>query len=194
MNEAHVSAKRQCVYSAPEIKLMIHHQFPGIELISPIYASYHATCSLPLEQKVNAGSTMQVRFNVESDQDESISILMCRLGRMNEFNEDEATCIQLVIVWRIDRFKRLLVVTYLVEHDKSRVWDRNMLMKLARWYKLFDIQHVPIEDTWLMHDNTVLMTSLNVIHEKEYCKLEMTIAETSMKDNTQRLIYIGLNR
>jgi hypothetical protein len=44
-----------------------------------------------------------------------------------------------------------------------------------------------------MHDNTVLMTSLNVTREECY-KLEMTISEGSIKDDTQRPHYIDMDK
>jgi hypothetical protein len=55
-------------------------------------------------------------------------------------------------------------------------------MKLAECYELFDMQHGSIEETWLMHDNTVLMTSLNVTHEAERYKLEMIIHHVAKPD------------
>jgi hypothetical protein len=39
-------------------------------------------------------------------------------------------------------------------------------MKLANLYCLFNIQHVPIEITWLIHNHTGLMASLNVTRRK----------------------------
>jgi hypothetical protein len=69
----------------------------------------------------------------------------------------------------------------------------NDLEDLAEYYKLFNMQYDLIEDTWLMRDNTVLMTSLNITREPEWYKLKMTISRTSIKYDTQRLRYIGLN-
>jgi hypothetical protein len=122
MRETHGITKRRRINSAPKIELMMNHQFPDTELIFSVYAGRHATCSLQPEQKVNIGSTMRVCFNVDPDQEEAISILMCKLERMNadELNEGDGTCIQLVVIWKIDKSKRLHVVTYLIEHDKDR--------------------------------------------------------------------------
>jgi hypothetical protein len=195
MRETHV--KRRRINSAPTIELMIHHQFPGIELVSPIYASHNARCSLQPEQKVNAGSTMKTCFKVNPDQYEFISILMCKLERKNtdELNEDEATCIQFVVIWKIDGFKGLQVVTYLIEHDQYHVWDRNKLMKLTdEEDKLFGIHHCPVEETWLIHDNRVLKTRVTITREEECYRLEMTVSETSIKDDTKRLYYIDVDR
>jgi hypothetical protein len=176
-----------------EVRLIIHHQFPGVELVSPAYISTGATCCLSPDQSVDVGSIMQAGFNIDPDQ-ESIGILMYKLQRKGiDQSNEEATCIQLVVIWKVNSSKEFCVVSHLIEHDKDRIWDRDGLMRLTECYELFNIQHGSVEDTWLMRDNTVLMASLNVVC-KEYYKLEMTISETSIKDDTQRLWYIGLDR
>jgi hypothetical protein len=194
MSETYVSAKRRRINRALKIKLMIHHQFPGTELASPIYARRHAICCLRPEQKVDVGSTMQACFKIDPEQEKPIGVLMCRLGRMNEFNEDEATCIQLIMIWKIDRFKRFRVVAHLIEHDKGRVWDKAGLMKLAKHYKLTNIQHGLIEETWLIHDNTVLSTRVNIALEEEGYKIETILSETNIKDDTLRPWYFGMDK
>jgi hypothetical protein len=68
------------------------------------------------------------------------------------------------------------------------------LMELAKRCELYDIQHGFVEETYLMRDNTVLMTRENIIHEKARYKIEMTISEGCIKDDTWRLRYINLDR
>jgi hypothetical protein len=47
----------------------------------------------------------------------------------------------------------------------------------------------------LIHDNTVLITRMNVTREEECYKLEITVAESSIENNdTQRPYYIDLDR
>jgi hypothetical protein len=192
-----IESIQSCQNDPPsKVELTIHHQFPGTELVSPVYASKGATCYLSPDQSVDIGSTAQVGFNINLSQSESIGALMYKLQRKNtnEFDGDEAACIQFVIIWKVDDSKEFCVASFLIEHDKGCAWDRDGLMKLAEHYSAFNIQHGPVEETWLMHDNTVLMTSLSVTHEEECCELEMTISETSIKDDTQRLLYIDMDR
>jgi hypothetical protein len=87
-------------------ELVIHHQFPGVELVSPVYAFDGAKCYLPPDQRVDAGSTTQVGFNVDLVQEEAEGALMYKLKKKNidQSNEEtmsseEAVCIQLVMVW-----------------------------------------------------------------------------------------------
>jgi hypothetical protein len=106
-------------------------------------------------------------------------------------NEDKKTCVQLVITWGFNGSNEFLVFSSMFEYYKN-FWDEYRLLELVKWYryKLYDIQHCPIEETYLMHDNTVLMIRVNVTYEEEYYKLDITISETSLKDDTQRLWYI----
>jgi hypothetical protein len=48
-----------------EVKLVIHNQCLGTELISPLYYNNVTMCYLSLDQIVYAGSTMQASFNIQ---------------------------------------------------------------------------------------------------------------------------------
>jgi hypothetical protein len=184
-----------------KVKLIIHHQFPGVELVSPFYDCYGATCYILPDQSVDVGSTTQAGFNIDHTQSESIGILMYKLQRKNAdqsdeeiiFSEDQATYLQLAMVWEINRSKVFHLFSRPIKHDKSIVWDGDNLVKLISLCRAFDLQHGPIEETHLIYDNMVLMTTLDVTHEECY-KVEMTISEGSIKYNTWKPRYIGLNR
>jgi hypothetical protein len=191
-----------CQSNVPsKVKLMLHHQFPGIELVSPTYVGDGVTCCLSPDQIVDTGSTMQTGFSIDSARAGSISALTYKLQRKNvdQFNEEtisseEATCVQLFMIWMVNSFKEFCVVLSLLEHDKDCIWGRDELMKLAKYRSEFSIQHGFIEETWLMHDSTVLMTRMNVTREAECYKLEITISESSINKDTQRLWYIDMDR
>jgi hypothetical protein len=164
-------------------------------LVSPKYVCDGATCYLSPDQRVAVGSTTQASFNINPDKNESIGILMYELNTDQSNKEviaNEEVCIQLVMIWKVHESGRFYVYSFLIEHDKSRVWDKDELMKLVRRYESFIIQHGPIEDTWLMLDNTVLMIRANVTFEEEYYKLEMTISEGSINKDTRRPWYIDV--
>jgi hypothetical protein len=186
--------------SAPsKVTLMIHHQCPGIELVSPVYACDGAICYLSPDQKVHVGSTTQANFNTVFCWKKSLGILMYELKNTKQFNksaissEDEARCIQLFMTWKVDVSKEFCVYSCLIEHDRRCVWDKDKLLELARRYKLHDI-HVPIEMTYLMRDNTVLMKRVNVIREEDCYKLEMTISQGSIKYDTWMPRYVDVVR
>jgi hypothetical protein len=122
------------------------------------------------------------RKNIDRSNEEAIS------------TEDEATCMRLVVVWKINRYNEFCVVSRLIEHAKRHIWDREKLIRLANCYGLFNMRHVPIEETWLMHGNMVLMTRVGVTREEECYRLEMTISETNKKYNTRRPQCINVDR
>jgi hypothetical protein len=127
------------------VELLIHNQCPDIELISPVYAGNGPICHLSPNWRVDINSTMQAGFNIHSSWKVPISILMYELKNTKQFNkdaisiEDETTCTRLVMIWEVNSSKEFCVVSCLIENDKGHIWDRNNLVKLAKWYKLYDI-------------------------------------------------------
>jgi hypothetical protein len=196
------STIQSCQNDAPsKVKLAVHNQCPGIELASPVYAGDGVTCCLSPDQRVDAGSTMQVVFSINFALDESIGIFMYKIQRKNNdlsnedaiSGEEEAICTQHIFIWKIYKSGSFHVYADLIEHDRDFVWGKDMLMKLAAKYELFDIQYSPVEHTWFIYDTTELTTSLNVTREKECYKLEMTISERSTNDGTWKPRYIDMN-
>jgi hypothetical protein len=47
------------------VTLVIRHQFPGVELISPDHAGNGVTCHLSSDQNVDVDSTVEAYFNVD---------------------------------------------------------------------------------------------------------------------------------
>jgi hypothetical protein len=184
-----------------KLKLTIHHQSPGIELISPVYTIGGATCYLMPDQRLNVGSTTQVGFNIDPNQEESIGTLMYKIQRNNidqsnenSISNENETCIQLAITWKVYKSGKFYVYPFLIEHDKDRVLDRDELVRLAKRYKLSNIQRNSIEYTRLIHDNLMLMTGVTLSNEGECCKIDVTISEASINWYIQKLRYNGLDR
>jgi hypothetical protein len=183
-----------------KMKLIIHHQFPGIELVSPIYAGDGVTCYLPPDQKVDVDATTQAGFNIDPDQEKPVGILMYKLQRKNInqsneeiiSNEGEATCTQLVIVWKVKSSEEFSAAPFLIEHDKGGVWNKDKLTRLVNYCEIYGARYGSIEKTWLMHDSRVLMTRMNVTRKGGYYELETIISETSI-EFTYRLIYLDLD-
>jgi hypothetical protein len=177
-----------------EVKLIIHNQFPGIELVSPMYYINGATCYLSPAQRVDVDSTTQAGFDIGLTQDKSTGVLIYKLQRRNadEFNEE--TCIRIVIIWEVHRSGKFSVASLIVEHNKSHVWDEDKSLQLIKHRDLFGMQYDLTEETYLMREHTVLMTRMSIIRKEEYYELEMTITEGSINEDTQRLRYIDMNK
>jgi hypothetical protein len=185
-----------------KVKLLIHHQHPGIRLVSPIGAGDGAACHLSPAQKVDAGSIAQVGLNIDLSQEESTSVLLYKLQRKNidtsneksTSSKDKAICIYFVVIWKIYMSGNFRVALNLTERDRDYVWNSNRLMKLTECCELFDVRHNFIEYTRLIHDNIMLMAGVTLTREEECYKLEMTISEANINWYIQRLHYIGLNK
>jgi hypothetical protein len=171
-----------------KVKLVIHHQFPGIELTSPVYVSRYATCHLSPSQSVHFGSTTQVGFKIDSSRSHSFGVLIYKLEKKNVSHQ--ATNTRLVIIWHVNETRGFRLVSYLEAYDQSHIWDKYRLKRLAEHSKVYSIQHDPIEERWLMYDHTVLMTRVNTTCEEACYKLEMTISEASINEDTRRPLYI----
>jgi hypothetical protein len=178
-------------FNAPsKLKLTMHHQFPGVELVSPVYAGYGIECYSSPDQRVDFGSTTRAGFDIDSGQKASIGVLMYKLQGKNmyQFNDEEAKHMELVVIWKVYR-SEFDVYPFITEHEKDDILERKRLLKLARNYRPNNVQNNSTENTWFMDDHTVLMIRLNVNHEEECYKLEMTLSETSIRDDTQRPWY-----
>jgi hypothetical protein len=130
------------------MKLTIHHRFLCTQLVSPLYYSDGAICHPQFDQRVDAGSTMQTEFNINPARDMFTGTLMYKLQRKdidqfieniifsednmfsedNVFSEDsisseeeEVTCIQFFMVWKVYRSGAFYVYLSLLEHDKDRI-------------------------------------------------------------------------
>jgi hypothetical protein len=198
-SDTNITQLRQNV-APSKVILKLHHQFSDIGLVSPLYHVNGATCYLSPIQRVDVGSTMQAGFNIDPNQKESTGALMYKIEREDTCqpikeaisSEDKVTCTQLLIVWKIDSHKGFRAALDLIKHDKSRVWNRDELMVLAGRCRLFNA-YSTIERTWSMHDNRVLMASLNAALEEEYYRLETIIYEGSIEDNARMPQYIDMD-
>jgi hypothetical protein len=187
-------AKRRREDSVPsELKLTIHNLCPNIRLAHPVYVSNHVTCYRAPDQIVDIGSTAKIGFKNNLFSESSSGVLLYKLKITYE-ESNEATWTQIFMFWSVHESGELFLTLYLIEHDKSDVLDKNRLMRLIEDWKGFNIRCNLIEETWLMHDNIMLMLKINVIREAKYYKLEMTISETSVRDDTWRLHYYDMDR
>jgi hypothetical protein len=176
-----------------KVELVIHNHFSNIELIFSIYTGDIKACYLSPNQNVNAPSTTRAGFEIDPNQEESTGVLMYRLQRKNTEQTDEATYLQLFIIWKVTSSKVFSVVLDLIEHDKSHVWNRDSLLKLAERYELANVQFNIIKANWLMYDNTMLLTWMNITRKKCY-KLDLFLVKTSTILDARRLQYIHLDR
>jgi hypothetical protein len=165
-----------------KVILIIHNQFPGVELVSPGCNGRGTECYLSPDQKVGVGATTQVGFSIDPSSTHVFGVLE---------HELQGEGIRLIVDWEVFRPDKCHARSTLVEPESTVSWGVFELVDLYENRGPDDIKHAPIE-TYLMSDNRVLMTKMNLNREEECCKLEITISETSIRNEyTQRPQCIG---
>jgi hypothetical protein len=176
-------------------KLNIHNQCWNVDLVSPIYITNDLECYRSLNHKVYARDKMSSGFIIRWH-GEPYSALIYKIQRRwlsarIKTCKDTATVAQLLVVWEISESKKLYANTFLVEHDGGFDWDKNALEALL-YHRNFDRSRLcpdSATETWLLNDNTALMTTVEIINED--CVLNITISEVEKDNNTRIPAHIN---
>jgi hypothetical protein len=182
----------------PSIKLNIHNQCLNVDLISPTYITHHRLeCHRPPDYKVCAGNTTKSGFIIESGY-ASYGILIYRLQKKqshesNEIDKGTASAAHLLVVWKFSKFNELYADVLLARYDKRFNWDRDDLEFL---YNKNDSQFRLCPDsateTWLLDDNTVLITAFKIMNEDHI--LDITVSEVEGDNGTWMPVHVNLKR
>jgi hypothetical protein len=124
----------------PAMKVEIHNKSSDIELVDPLYFSDGAICYDPLDQKVAPHGMLSVAFRVNLTRITFKGVLICRLRKginSNQQSSADATNIdekwsnyvQLLVGWKVDRFKGPRVYMLLGEHGEKLTWTEDKLKK-----------------------------------------------------------------
>jgi hypothetical protein len=101
--------------------------------------------------------------------------------------QQESTYIQLLVTWKSQGCKELYVGVHLIEYGIQINWCK---IRLEEYYQRYTSQLKtytgPIEDTWLIHDNTVLMTRLEFDFTQRDGVLNITISKGAKNEHTKR--------
>jgi hypothetical protein len=99
----------------------------------------------------------------------------------------ETTYTLLFITWKFEGYKTPRVRVHLIECDKQIMWNRYKQEEYRQRYaNQFNTYTGPIEDTWLIHDGTVLMTRLKLDFTQSNSVLNITISEGTKGSHTKR--------
>jgi hypothetical protein len=105
--------------------------------------------------------------------------------------EDSLTSHQLLVIWRYNDEYRICVRALLIKHSNVVIWDEDTLGKLHSMHIALCRDAGIIEDTWLLDDATVLMTTSKL--EEENRTFEITISEATRKDGTMEPLWVPPN-
>jgi hypothetical protein len=172
------------LYILPSVRLIIHNQCLNVNLVSPAYAtSDELKCHRSPDYKVRARDTMKSGFIINKSDNTSYGVLIYKLqGRQlyesADAGEDTSSTARLLVVWRISESMKLYADVLLIEHTKAFIWDRDKLNKLYHEnHDRLNKYTNTISDTWLVDNNMVLKTTLNVRNLKGNTELNISVSE-----------------
>jgi hypothetical protein len=182
----------------PSLELNIYNQCLNVDLVSPTYITDRMSeCHRPPSPKVCAGSIMRSGFIIFDWCSVSGTTLIYRLQmkqphESTEIDKSTSNAIYILITWRLfSESKSLYVDVLLVEHDKG--FDKDNLEKL--YYENLDRFRMCLDsatETWLLNDNTALMTTFKVMNGGQ--RLNVAIFEAERDNDTRTLAHIDPER
>jgi hypothetical protein len=188
----------------PPTCVTVYNQCPNIKLASPVHFGDGLVYPKLFDQQIDVGTAMRACFEINATQDELKGALLFRL--QSSFNErcnmdtsatetdrNEAKCVYMLVAWSMWYSIPSAHVT-LIEHAKEFTWDEDKLSKLhgknCDWLKEYDDAS---SNTWLIGDNMVLKTTLEVKVLRGSPEVSISISEEE-DDYAVRPFCINLER
>jgi hypothetical protein len=151
---------------------------------------------------VDANTIARASFGEEIFKTEFSSALIYKLQRKKYlesndqsnadsiFTEETSTSLQFLVIWRYNDKYSVCVRVLLIKHSNIIAWNEDTLEKLYSMYLFLCKGDDIIEDTWLLDDATVLMTTSK--WEMDHA-IEITLSEATRKDGTMAPLWFSLN-
>jgi hypothetical protein len=185
----------------------IRNQCSGFELRDIGHFSDGAYKDKYISQKADAVSIYVYGFTPFLTAFESS--IMGELMRKHVESDDRSELIStlLLVGWKSEGYKKFRAFVQLIEFDRAFRWYNFQLQEYyQKCANQLNTYTGPIKDTWLMHDGTVLTTTLELDFTKRDGALNITISEQSEReeeeknyegiedDHIERLAWIGPRR
>jgi hypothetical protein len=173
----------------PTMKVNLHNQCLYFYLIRGRYFSIGADWDEKPAEKVYTGNMMSVDL---------IPFLSTFGGVLTydlEKRGNDSIYIRLFVAWKSEGYKKFRVFVHLVEYEKWHGWGKNELEEyFQRYASQFCIYTGPIRNTWLMPDDTVLMTESELDFTQRDGVLNITISEGTKGEHAKRPEWVDLKR
>jgi hypothetical protein len=173
-------------------------------LTSPVYYSNGTTFYASPSQQIDNGTTIEASFGADPKQYCFEGAILYKLQRKhttridNQLNsnttfiEEMATNVHLLVVWDVEYNNRKFRV-WLIEYADKFIWDEVKLLGLYKKYNEQFFDYIPDITTWLIYDDAVMKTKLDVTYGSDY-KLDITISEETGSYNVERPIEVDPKR
>jgi hypothetical protein len=145
------------------------------------------------DQGIGVDAVMQNRIEFYPRKSILEGALVYRIQRKHdesdETTQDKSKIVQLLVAWHVDHAKGLNIRALLIEHSKKLV--KYKLKRLYRKYwHLLKAYVNPIGSNWLLHDATVLTTTVKTMNGD--CRWDISISEG--EHGTERPLWINVER
>jgi hypothetical protein len=196
----------------------VHNRYPDIELVSPICFYNHEKRYECLIEKTGVGTMMKTSFRIEMNE-LSGGILAYKVQRKGntksdcqpntdttstEAIEDASKIMRLLVTWKENDSRDLIIRMLLVEHDNELVLNEDKLeqlynkvndipSELYNWILKYDDDDGIYKSTWLMCDNTVLKAACELIYEKGR-ELKVIISEGVRNLDDMKPLWVDSTR
>jgi hypothetical protein len=186
--------------TSSEVKLVVHNQCSDFELISPAYFGRNVMWHAQPDQKVDVNNETRASIGIDIDKRGPASALIYRLQRKRHLESNDqsntdntltrdTTSIQLLVIWGINYEHGFSMRTLLIKHSITITWNDDTLEKLYSMYlDLLRADHI-IENTWLLDNTTVLMTTSK--WKEEDHTIEITVSEGARKNDSMDPLYVS---
>jgi hypothetical protein len=185
--------------------IIIYNQCSDFELVSPAYFGHNAIWHIPPDQKVDTNTVTRASLGRGIAKNEFASALSYKLQRKkqsesnnqhnadNTFTEYTSTSLQLLVIWGYNiRYKnKPSVRALLIKHNNTITWDEDTLEKLYSMYFALLKDDYNTEETWLLDDATVLVTTSKCKDMNRATKI--TISEGTKEDDSMGPLCVPLS-
>jgi hypothetical protein len=198
------------------MNVAVRNQHSDIELVSPVCFCNGETYNEYSVERTNDGTVMKIGARFDLSQDKSEGILMCEVQKsenteanhqsntdttFTETVENISKIMRFLATWEIKSPGRATIRIILAEHDSELVLNEAELAQLYNkindipsdvysWILKYDGIY---KSTWLMHDNTVLEATYDIICEKGL-ELKITVTEGVKDEDAAPALWIDSTR
>jgi hypothetical protein len=179
----------------PTMKVNIHNQCSDFKLIEGEYFIINANYNDKPDREVDTGNMMNVDLIPFLSTFGSGLTYELQSRYDKHGNQRESTHVRFLVAWKSEGYKKFFVFVHLMEYDKWFDWDRiNLKECYQRYASQFCTYTNPIKNTWLIYNDTALMTELELDFTQRDGVLNITISEGIRDEYTKRSEWIYLKR
>jgi hypothetical protein len=176
----------------PTMKVNIYNQCSGFKLVDRKCSNVFMNWNKKPDMEVDSDSMMSADLISYWATFEGSLTYQLQEKRVISSNRRKSKTTLLFVAWKSEGYKMLRVLVQLIECDKQTKWNPFKLEEYRqRCANQLNVYTGFIEDIWLIHDGTVLITRLGMKFMQGCHVLNISISEGVMNRYDARPIWIN---